>query len=54
MSKQIKAIVVDAMLIGGAVLIAAGAGVMNLAAGLITAGLLAVAGGLFLGKGIDT
>ena len=54
MSEKNKNQLVDGLLMGGAMLIAAGAGVLHLAAGLITAGVLAIAGGLFLGRGIDS
>lgn len=54
MNGKNKGQLVDGLLIGGGLLVAAGAGALHLAAGLITAGLLSIAGGLFLGRGIDS
>jgi len=53
MSKNTKELAVDVLLIGGAILVAAGAGVLSLAAGLITGGVLSIAAGAFLGRGLN-
>lgn len=45
-------VLADVLLIGGWALVSAGTALLNLSAGLIVAGALAIAGGVLLGRGL--
>lgn len=50
MKKTISQALPDILVVGGAVLLACGIGMMHLAAGVITAGVLSIAGGWIVAR----